>query len=95
MPTPDDVAAERISRLAERAREAAKAGETERARGYVRLARRIAQRHRLSLPRSFTRFTCDACDRYLLPGRNARVRTRDGHVVVTCECGAQARYPYA
>ena len=94
MPTQDEIAAERISRLAEAAREAARAGEVERARRYVRLARRIAQRHRLSLPRSFTRFTCDACDRYLVPGRNARVRTRDGHVVVTCECGAQARYPY-
>jgi len=94
MTTPDDVAAERIQRLAEAAREAARAGETERARRYVRLARRVAQRHRLSLPRSFTRFTCDACDRYLIPGRNARVRTRDGHVVVTCECGAQKRYPY-
>jgi len=94
MPTEDDVAAERIEVLAARAREAARADQTERARRYVRLARRIAQRHRLSLPKSFDRATCDACDRYLIPGRNARVRTRDGHVVVTCECGAQQRYPY-
>jgi ribonuclease P protein subunit RPR2 len=46
------------------------------------------------LPRSFTRFTCDRCDAYLRPGKNARVRTQDGHVVVTCDCGEQARYPY-
>lgn len=88
------IAAERIDRLHALAREAARDGEQERAREYVRLARRIAERHRLRLPREFKRFTCDACDRYLIPGRNARVRTRDGHVVVTCECGHQARYPY-
>lgn len=88
------IAAERIDALAESAREAASANDQERAREYVRRARRIAQRHRLSLPRAFERFTCDACDAYLLPGRNARVRTQSGHVVVTCDCGAQARYPY-
>jgi ribonuclease P protein subunit RPR2 len=89
-----DIAAERIERLAALAREATAAGNDERARGYVRRARRIAERHRLALPRRFKRFTCDACDAYLVPGRNARVRTQDGHVVVTCDCGAQARYPY-
>lgn len=88
------IARERIERLRELAREAQRDGEGERAREYVRRARRVAERQRLSLPRRFTRFTCDACDAYLLPGRNARVRTREGHVVVTCDCGTQARYPY-
>jgi len=88
------IAAERIDRLHTLAREAAREGEEERAREYVRLARRIAERHRLRLPREFKRFTCDACDRYLIPGRNARFRTQAGHVVVTCDCGHQARYPY-
>ena len=86
---------ERIERLQALAREAAKADECDRAREYVRLARRVAERNRVSLPRSFKRFTCDECDAYLLPGRNARVRLQDGHVVVRCErCGATARYPY-
>lgn len=88
------LAAERIERLHVLAREAAREGDPERAREYVRLARRIAERHRLRLPRTFKRFTCDACDTYLIPGRNARTRTQDGHVVVTCDCGHQARYPY-
>ena len=87
------IAEERIERLTELAREAAVAGDDERAREYVRLARRIAERNRLELPRRLTRFSCDACDAYLLPGRNARVRTRDGHVTVTCDCGHQSRYP--
>lgn len=88
------IAAERITRLHELARTATADGEFERAREYVRRARRVAERNRLSLPRDFRRFTCDACDAYLRPGVNARVRTRDGHVVVTCDCGAQSRYPY-
>ncbi|MFW5919452.1 MAG: ribonuclease P protein component 4 [Halanaeroarchaeum sp.] len=88
------IAAERIDRLADLAREAAIEGNDDRAREYVRLARRIAERHRLSLPKRLTRFACDRCDRYLIPGRNARVRTQEGHVVITCECGEQARYPY-
>jgi len=88
------IAAERVERLEALAAAAAADGHDERARSYVRLARRIAERNRLSLPRSFTRFTCDACDAYLRPGVNARVRLQDGHVVVTCDCGEQARYPY-
>ncbi|MFB6117583.1 ribonuclease P protein component 4 [Halosegnis sp.] len=88
------IAEARIERLHEAAREAARDGEYDSARSYVRRARRIAERHRLRLPTRFKRFTCDDCDVYLLPGRNARVRVRSGHVVVTCDCGTQARYPY-
>ncbi|WP_178916664.1 ribonuclease P [Natronomonas gomsonensis] len=88
------VAAERIERLHELAREAASEGNDDLAKRYVRRARRVAERNRLPLPKRFKRFTCDACDAYLIPGRNARVRTQDGHVVVTCDCGAQSRYPY-
>ena len=89
-----NVAAERIERLHDLARAATADGETERAREYVRRARRIAERNRLDLPREFLRFTCDRCDAYLRPGRNARVRLQDGHVVITCDCGEHERYPY-
>jgi ribonuclease P protein subunit RPR2 len=88
------IAAERIEVLHELAREAASEGHDERARRYVRRARRVAERNRLSLPRQFLRFTCDRCDAYLRPGHNARVRLQDGHVVITCDCGEHARYPY-
>jgi ribonuclease P protein subunit RPR2 len=85
---------ERIERLAALAREAARRGEYDRSREYVRTARRIAERHRLGLPRRFRRFTCDQCDVALVPGRNARVRLQNGHVVIRCDCGATHRYPY-
>ena len=88
------IAQERIARLHTLAKDAAASCHDDRAREYVRLARRIAERNRLALPRDFKRFTCDACDRYLRPGKNARVRLRDGHVTITCDCGSQARYPY-
>jgi ribonuclease P protein subunit RPR2 len=88
------VAEERIERLHELAREAAREGNDDLARRYVRRAQRVAERNRLSLSKRFKRFTCDGCDAYLIPGRNARVRTQDGHVVVTCDCGEQARFPY-
>ena len=89
------IARERIDRLAALARDAVVDGREERAREYVRRARRIAERKRLRLPRRFERFTCRSCDTSLVPGRNARGRTQDGHVVVTCECGSQSRYPYS
>jgi len=88
------IAAERIERLADLAAAAAADGEHDRARAYVARARRIAERHRLALPKRVKRFTCDACGAWLRPGENARSRLQDGHVVVTCDCGAHARYPY-
>lgn len=88
------IADERIDRLHDLAREAAADGEADRAREYVRLARRIAERNRVRFPREFRRSTCDRCDAYLRPGANARVRLSDGHVVVTCDCGHHERYPY-
>ncbi|MFB6092780.1 MAG: ribonuclease P protein component 4 [Haloquadratum sp.] len=89
------IPAERIERLHELAREATVGGDEERGREYVRLARRIAERHRCGLPRRFRRFTCDDCDAYLRPGATARVRLQSGHVVVRCRCcGATDRYPY-
>lgn len=88
------VASERIERLEELAREAVREGHEDRAREYVRRAKRIAERNRIRLPRHFVRSTCDGCDVSLVPGINARVRLQTGHVVVTCDCGVQHRYPY-
>jgi ribonuclease P protein subunit RPR2 len=85
---------ERIERLTALARAAVADGRDDRSREYVRLARRIAERHRLSLPRPLSRFACEDCDVYLRPGDNARVRLRGDAVVVTCDCGAHHRYGY-
>jgi len=89
-----DIAAERIERLADLAAAATDEGEFDRSREYVRLARRLAERHRLSLPRSFARSICDDCEVYQRPGVNVRVRVDRGRVIRRCDCGATARYPY-
>ncbi|AEN05201.1 ribonuclease P protein component 4 [Halolamina sp.] len=89
-----DIAAERIERLAGLAEEAVLDGHSDRSREYVRLARRLAERHRLSLPKRFARAACDRCDVYQRPGRNVRVRTGRGRVIRRCDCGATARHPY-
>lgn len=89
-----DIAAERIERLAGLAEEAVRNGHPDRSREYVRLARRLAERHRLSLPKTFARAACDRCDVYQRPGQNVRVRTGRGRVIRRCDCGATARFPY-
>ena len=88
------IAEERIERLAKLAKEAGVSGETVRAKRYVYLAHKIAQRHRLKFPADLKRFTCSKCGTYLIPGRNARFRTNNKCVVVSCECGEYHRYPY-
>ncbi len=88
------IANERIDILFAHAKRAAANGEFDRSREYVRLARRIAERNRCGLSRAFRRFTCGRCDVALRPGVNARVRVRDGRVVIRCDCGATHRYPY-
>lgn len=85
---------ERLQRLLTLAREAVIDEEVDRSREYVRLARRIAERHRVPLSVEFKRFTCDACDSYLRPGVTVQTRVRDGRVVQRCVCGAIHRYPY-
>lgn len=87
------IAEERLDRLASLAR--ATAGTDDAlAREYVQLAKRLAERHRLELPRTLQRYTCDTCDAYLRPGYNAQIRLQDGHIVIKCDCGSITRYPY-
>ena len=88
------IAAERLMRLEALAKDAVVAGEYDRSREYVRLARRIGEREREPLPPTFKRFTCKACDVYLRPGTNATVRLQHGHVTISCDCGSHRRFGY-
>ncbi|PIN73499.1 ribonuclease P [Candidatus Woesearchaeota archaeon CG10_big_fil_rev_8_21_14_0_10_45_16] len=54
---------------------------------YVTLARKIAMKAKLKMPREYKRKFCKHCYKYLRSGVNARIRTRDGKVVISClEC---------
>lgn len=60
----------------------------------VALARRISMRHRVRIDRVYRRQFCRFCHRYLVPGKNARVRITRGKVVITClSCKRQVRIP--
>jgi len=86
------LARERIEILFDRAREffPANPGASDRC---VEIARRIAMRQRVRIPREFRRRFCRRCSAYLVPGFTLRVRVRHGTVVTTClRCGACRRY---
>ena len=88
-----DIATRRMSKLFELSRKALEEDNTDRARRYVTLARRIGQRTRTPIPEGET--YCKKCNMPLEVGRNCRVRVKDGRVRITClGCGNIRRVPY-
>ncbi len=67
------------------------------AQRYAELARRVAMRAKVRLPKEYRRLICGHCKRFILPGVNCRVRIqtrREPHVVITCLlCGRHMRIP--
>ena len=65
---------------------------------YVELARLIAMRVRVRIPRDLRRRFCHNCGCLLKPGVNCRVRLakrRSPHLAITClRCGYVHRIPY-
>jgi ribonuclease P protein subunit RPR2 len=90
------IALERILTLFRLADEALQE-KPEQSQRYVNLARQIAMRCRVKMPRELRRRVCKHCNTLLRPGVNSRVRLRqrrEPHVVVTClSCGRVHRYP--
>jgi ribonuclease P protein subunit RPR2 len=71
-------------------------GHPERAKRYVRLAKKIGMRYNVRLKGVKSKF-CSKCFAPLKPGVNCRVRARKDKqsVVVTClACGSVSRHPY-
>jgi len=61
---------------------------------YVSLARKIAMKVKLKLPLKLKRKFCKHCYKFLMPGVNSRIRTRNGKVVISCfECKKFMRIP--
>lgn len=91
-PSAKKIAGERIEILFSRAHEVR--DDPELAKRYVYLAREIAMRQRMRLPKSCRRKFCRSCGSYFVPGENLRVRVLRGKVIYTCGvCGAVKRYP--
>jgi len=69
--------------------------EPELANRYVEIALAVQQKARIRMPRKWKRRYCKRCHSFLVPGVNARVRLRNGHVVIKClNCSHIMRYPY-
>jgi len=65
----------------------------ELARRYVELARRIAMKYRLKLPKRYRLLFCKKCLYPYKEGR-FRVRVRKSRVIITClNCGYERRIP--
>jgi ribonuclease P protein subunit RPR2 len=86
------IARERIAILFERAREFFPENPAWSDR-CVALARRIAMKQRVRIDRPFRRQFCHHCEKYLVPGKNVRVRVSRGRVIMTClSCRRQMRF---
>ena len=77
------IAQERLQKLFQQADEIFSA-HPELANRYVILARTLAMKARTRIPRELKRRFCKHCQSYLRFGVNARVRTREGKVVISC-----------
>ncbi|WP_423793255.1 ribonuclease P protein component 4 [Methanocaldococcus indicus] len=92
------IAKERIDILMSLAEKEAKRGNWERAKRYVYLARKIAMKVRIKMPKKWKRRFCKKCLTFWIPGKNVRIRIKSKrypHVVITClECGKIYRIPY-
>jgi ribonuclease P protein subunit RPR2 len=51
---------------------------------YVTLARKIAMKFRVKIPRELKRKFCKHCYHYLVPGKNCRVRIYKSKVIYSC-----------
>jgi len=61
---------------------------------YISLARKIAMKVHAQIPQELKRRFCKHCYNYLKAGINARIRTRDGKVIISCfECKKFTRIP--
>jgi len=90
------IAKERIRILFERAGDEFQKN-PELSHRWVRMARKIATRYNLRLPKELKRRFCKKCLRFLVPGKNCRVRTnpKQQAVIVKCmRCGNIMRFPY-
>ncbi len=90
------IARERIEILFEEAGKAFPENK-KRADRYVELARKIAMRYRVKIPKEFRKMFCENCYKYIKPGVNCTVEIdSDGKVIRwECnECGHVKRYPY-
>ncbi len=88
-----EIAKERIVKLFQQAEEVYSKDQSLSDR-YVFLARKIAMKAKVRIPRELKRKFCKHCYKFLIPGVNCRVRKQTGKIVISClECKKFMRIP--
>lgn len=93
-----NIAKERVEILLGQAEEAVKNNDLKLAKRYVSLARKIAMKVQLSIPRQLKRKFCKKCNSYWVPAKTVRVRSQKNKKTVTFTClicGEIQRFPYS
>lgn len=93
----DEIAQERIGLLFRQA-DLEFSKHPERSDRYVELARKIGMRYNVKIPKELKVRFCGKCKRFLVPGRNATVRSnaRTESMEMKCHsCGDVTRFPYS
>tara|TARA_Y100000310_G_scaffold344346_2_gene456590 strand:+ start:607 stop:924 length:318 start_codon:yes stop_codon:yes gene_type:complete len=97
MPKPQptkELAKERIQELFKQAKEAF-GKNPKRSDKYVQLARTLAMKARISMPKNLKKKYCKHCYAYFRPSVNCRVRVRKDLVIYTClNCKKYTKHPY-
>jgi ribonuclease P protein subunit RPR2 len=89
-----EIAKERIEILMKKADEVFNKNKS-LANRYVTLARKISMKSNVRFTRELKRKFCKHCYKFLKPGINVRIRTKEGKVVYYCfECKKFMRFPY-
>jgi ribonuclease P protein subunit RPR2 len=98
MPTPKkEIARDRVKILFELAEYELNRGNSERAKRYVRLARKIAMKAQEPIERGLKRKFCKKCNMLLVPGRTCSVLLNKSTKTVDIKCfncSNIKRYPY-
>ena len=88
------IAEKRIEKLFFLAEEKAKLNRLKLADRYIKIARKIAMRYQISIPKKYKRFFCKHCYSYLLPSVSSRVRFNNGKIIIYCKkCKKYTRIP--
>lgn len=67
----------------------------ERADYYISIARKIAMKARIRIPSDLKKKFCKHCYKFLQPGVNCRVRTKNNKVIYYClNCKNYMRFPF-
>lgn len=88
------IAKERIEKLFSEA-ESVFNKEPKLAKRYVTLARKISTRTNTRIPKNLKRKFCKKCNAFLIPGKNAKIRTKNKAIIITClECKGISKWPF-